>query len=69
MCYELESIQSWIAHIIFIMAGNTFSNFHPFDIGKFYTIIRPGMMAFSALKNFLMFFMGKPGRFSCGFGF
>jgi len=69
MCNEFEVVQPRIVHFVFIMAGKTFLDLHTFHILIFFTIARPGMMAFAAIKGFLMLFVREFGRFYCSGGF
>jgi hypothetical protein len=63
---QLETVQFWIAHIVFIVAGNALLDFHAFHIRSFNACIGLCMVAFFTFKAFLVLFMGEFGWFLAG---
>jgi hypothetical protein len=64
---QLETAEFLVRHIILVMARNAFFYFHTFHIRILQPSIGLSVVTFTALKTFLLFFMGKtysffPGR-------
>jgi hypothetical protein len=60
---QFVTIEHWIAHIIFIVAGNALPDLHTLLIRLPDPVVGPGVVPFIAGKTFRVIFMRKPGCF------